>query len=106
MSNLVAQMQALSDTIKAKRAAEVAAQNALHRAQQAAKGAATPAPAPAPTVEQYRAALAAHDWFYEWSDDYHVWKRGQAQRAALLNMRRVVDADLSIWKAFTQGVTA
>ena len=28
------------------------------------------------TVEEYFKELRSHDWFYEYSDDHSVWKRG------------------------------
>lgn len=28
------------------------------------------------TRDEYIAALKAHDWFFDFSDDYSVWKKG------------------------------
>ena len=32
--------------------------------------------------------LARHDWFYEYSDDHSVWRRGQAQLDAINEEQR------------------
>ena len=32
--------------------------------------------------------LARHDWFYEYSDDHSVWRRGQAQMDAINEEQR------------------
>ena len=53
-----------------------------------------------PTMEQYRAALAAHDWFFEFSDDHSVWANGRNQEARLRLMAKTLDPDLSIWREY------
>ena len=55
---------------------------------------------PAPTLADYRAALAAHDWFYEFSDDHRVWGNGRNQEARLRLMAKTLDPDLTIWKQY------
>ena len=32
--------------------------------------------------------LSSHDWFYEYSDDHSVWRRGQAQQDAINEEQR------------------
>jgi hypothetical protein len=49
------------------------------------------------TLEQYRAALARHDWWHAYSDDHQVWKRGCAELDALRVMREALDPDFQIW---------
>lgn len=49
------------------------------------------------TRDEYIAALKAHDWHYEWSDDHRYWKRGSEQRRALETAQPSVDPDLSLW---------
>jgi len=38
----------------------------------------------APTLQEFDAQLAAHDWFYEYSDDHSVWEAGRAAHSKLL----------------------
>lgn len=57
-------------------------------------------PPPPPTLDDYRAALAAHDWFYEFSDDHSVWGSGRNQEARLRLMAKTLDPDLTIWKQY------
>lgn len=59
-----------------------------------------PVPRPAPTLDDYRAALAAHDWFYEFSDDHSVWGNGRNQEARLRLMAKTLDPDFTIWKQY------
>lgn len=53
-----------------------------------------------PTLDDYRDALAAHDWFYEFSDDHRVWGNGRNQEARLRLMAKTLDPDLTIWKQY------
>ena len=48
---------------------------------------------------QYRQALAAHDWYFEYSDDHQVWKAGREQYRALTAAQRELDPDHAIWDA-------
>ena len=34
-------------------------------------------------LQDYYRQLDNHDWFYDYSDDYHVWARGSAERTRL-----------------------
>ncbi len=36
------------------------------------------------TRAEYTALLMAHDWHYEYSDDYTVWRKGEAESKVLL----------------------
>lgn len=49
------------------------------------------------TLEQYKAALAAHDWWYAFSDDYGAYKRGQEEREALRAAMRRLDPQGTLW---------
>ena len=51
-------------------------------------------------IEEYKRLLSNHDWSYEFSDDYRVWKRGLAEREKLNKMAKVVDPDGSIWNEY------
>lgn len=50
--------------------------------------------------QQYRTALAGHDWYYDYSDDYSVWAAGQRQREALREMRKNIDTTGAIWNEY------
>lgn len=52
------------------------------------------------TLEQYKAALAAHDWYYQYSDDHTVWGRGRDHYALILEGNREHDQDGSIWNQY------
>ena len=54
---------------------------------------------PIETVEQYRQALAAHDWWFAYSDDYTCYSEGQSNRDRLLAAAKTFDPDLTIWGA-------
>ena len=54
---------------------------------------------PIETVEQYRQALAAHDWWFAMSDDYTAYREGQRNRDRLLAAAKTFDPDLTIWTA-------
>jgi hypothetical protein len=53
------------------------------------------------TEQEYRAALKAHDWYYDYSDDYTAWCKGRDERNALLAARRTLDADGAIWNEYS-----
>lgn len=42
------------------------------------------------TLAQFEKALAAHDWYYDYSDDHSVWQRGVRQNDELLRQRRAL----------------
>ena len=48
-------------------------------------------------MNEYRAALANHDWTFDYSDDHNVWKRGVAERKALRSAQLALDADHKVW---------
>ena len=54
----------------------------------------------ADAMAEYRRALAAHDWFYDFSDDHGAWSRGNAQRTALRGMRARLDPTGAVWNEF------
>lgn len=55
---------------------------------------------PIETIEEYRKALAAHDWWFAMSDDYSEYSRGQRSRDMLQAAAKVFDPDLTIWAEF------
>lgn len=34
-------------------------------------------------LEQLERLLRGHDWYYQYSDDYNVFRRGQSERSAI-----------------------
>lgn len=55
---------------------------------------------PIETVEQYRQALASHDWWFAMSDDYTCYSEGQRNRDSLLAAAKTFDPDMVIWAEF------
>lgn len=56
------------------------------------------------TLDEYKALLKRHDWFYEFSDDHREWKRGNEQRKTLEAAQPMIDPDKSIWRSFSNPV--
>lgn len=52
------------------------------------------------TEQEYRDALKAHDWYYDYSDDYTAWSKGRDERTALYTGRNRFDADGKIWNEY------
>ena len=52
-----------------------------------------------PEEENYRKLLKSHDWYYDYSDDHSVWKRGVASRDKINAIRREIDPSGEIWNA-------
>ena len=42
----------------------------------------------APILDQLREALASHDWYYNYSDDYSVYSRGQRKWSNICSLRQ------------------
>ncbi len=55
---------------------------------------------PEERLAAYRKALAAHDWYFDYSDDQSAWRRGREQRAHLMAEARAIDPDYAIWKEY------
>ena len=50
-------------------------------------------------LQSYRAALKAHDWHFEFTEDSEVWKRGNASLKRIKAMATYLDPDHKIWNA-------
>jgi len=50
-----------------------------------------------PEHENYIKHLKSHDWYYDYSDDHSVWKRGVAARDRLRAMQKDLDPTGEIW---------
>lgn len=48
---------------------------------------------------EYKKLLASHDWYYMYSDDHSVYRRGEAAQNRLVSMRLEIDRDASIWNS-------
>jgi hypothetical protein len=53
------------------------------------------------TLREYWTALRHHDWYYEYSDDNNVWRRGRDKETELNIMAENSPAHNEIWEAFT-----
>jgi hypothetical protein len=62
-------------------------------------------------LQVFEQALKSHDWYYDYSDDHRVWRRGTEQHDALLKMRKelkqehdpaVIDALWSKYSPFSK----
>jgi hypothetical protein len=40
--------------------------------------------------------LRSHDWYFDYSDDYSVWKKGMAERSSInTEQKRLIDSGLA-----------
>lgn len=51
-------------------------------------------------LKQYRELLAKHDWFYSYSDDYSVYRRGEDNMAQIRRLQPQVDQDFSVYNTY------
>ena len=49
------------------------------------------------TPDEYKKALECFDWYYDKSDDYSVWSRGQQRLGELMAAQKKFDPDRKIW---------
>ena len=52
------------------------------------------------TMEEYKRMLASHDWFYGMSDDFRVWKAGQAVDSRMRRFQFALDPDFKVWNQY------
>lgn len=45
------------------------------------------------TKEKFIEMLESHDWYFERSDDFRVWKRGVEQRKRIMAAKVILGAD-------------
>lgn len=51
-------------------------------------------------LQKYREDLLCHDWYYDWSDDGDVWRRGRAERERLMKVAQEKGgAFMEAWEA-------
>lgn len=46
---------------------------------------------------EYRKLLSAHDWYYNYSDDYSVWAKGKAHAEKFWALQPHIDPDFTIY---------
>lgn len=51
-------------------------------------------------VERYIELLETHDWFYQFSDDHSVWKRGDDEYNTIMGLKAQLDPDGSIFNQY------
>lgn len=52
------------------------------------------------TPAEYWDKLAAHDWYYAFSDDHRVWLRGISQEDELKSLAICVEGGQELYKAY------
>ena len=40
------------------------------------------------TLQEFYALLERHDWYYDWSDDHRVWRKGTRERNILESLAK------------------
>ena len=50
--------------------------------------------------EDYMDKLRKHDWYYEYSDDHGVWRRGSDERDQLRRLQEEIDSDYKVWNQY------
>ena len=53
-------------------------------------------------AEQFRKLLSTHDWYYHYSDDHSVWRRGEASSRAINAAMRDNDALKALYKQYRE----
>lgn len=51
-------------------------------------------------MEAYIDLLKGHDWYYQYSDDHSVYKRGQRERSNLISMQKEFDEYRTVWNKY------
>lgn len=52
------------------------------------------------SLQEYWDQLDLHDWFYSYSDDNRVWKRGEAEKSALLAIAKSSPEHQALYDGF------
>ena len=50
-------------------------------------------------LQQYEADLRHHDWSYEYSDDFEVYRRGRRELVLIKRKQIKLDPDAKIWNS-------
>jgi hypothetical protein len=57
---------------------------------------------PKMNLSDFYNALEAHDWYFDYSDDHSVWKRGVAARDALVAASKESPEHTALFKAYRE----
>lgn len=57
---------------------------------------------PIESKEQYEHYLRTHDWFFDFSEDYRVWKQGFSARAYLVEAQKLFDPEGKLWNRYAK----
>jgi hypothetical protein len=52
------------------------------------------------TIALYEKCLAFHDWFYDFSCDYSVYRKGREELVQLQRMQKLYDTDFTLWNHY------
>ena len=50
-----------------------------------------------PEEENYVRLLKSHDWYYDYSDDHSVWRRGNEAHSRLRGIQKTIDPTYAHW---------
>jgi len=53
-----------------------------------------------PSLEQFWNVLCRHDWYFQFSDDFSVWKRGAEIEKAVLEMAKQTEIHQQLYDTF------
>ena len=54
-------------------------------------------------LDNYEALLKKHDWYYNYSDDHSVWRRGRDSYAELCKQQVKLDPTKEIWNKYVKS---
>ncbi len=52
------------------------------------------------SIALYEKCLAAHDFFFEFSDDFRVYRKGREELAQLQRMQKLYDEHFTLWNYY------
>lgn len=53
------------------------------------------------TLQAFYDRLERHDWYYDWSDDNSVWRRGRAEATALKAISQQSPEHMALFTAYS-----
>jgi hypothetical protein len=51
-------------------------------------------------LEDYKEELKKHDWFYDFTEDHHVWKQGSDNHKKLIDVSKESEEHLKLFNEF------
>lgn len=49
---------------------------------------------------EYENLLKHHDWWFEFSEDFSVWKKGKRELEIITHLQKVIDKDSVLWDTY------